>query len=267
MLAAVFYVTGCQTAEVLDAKAAIETAQPSRFAAVVMDGSTGATLYSEAASETRYPASLTKMMTMYLLFEAIDSGRLSKSSLIPVSANAASQPPSKLGIRVGDSISVDTAIRALSVKSANDVAVAVAEHLGGSEAQFAAQMTSKARALGMSRTAFRNASGLHDPGQYTTAADMAKLGLALRKRFPHHFSYFSLRQFSIAGRSVRGHNKSLDMISGADGIKTGYTRASGYNLVTSVNRNGKLIVAVILGENSARQRDARMAALITANAN
>jgi D-alanyl-D-alanine carboxypeptidase len=258
---------GCQTSEVLDAKAIVEAGQPSRFAAVVMDASSGRTLYSESASETRYPASLTKMMTMYMLFEAIDSGRLSKSSLLTVSANAAAQPPSKLGVRAGDTISVDTAIRALAVKSANDVAVVVAENLAGSESAFAAQMTSRARSLGMGRTTFRNASGLHDSGQVTTATDMARLGIALRKRFPHHFSYFSLRQFSIAGREIRGHNKTLDMINGADGIKTGYTRASGYNLVTSVTRNGKLIVAVILGENSARRRDQRMAALIRANVN
>ncbi len=256
--------TGCQTADVLDAQSAVETAQPSRFAAIVIDGS-GRTLYSQSANETRYPASLAKMMTMYMLFEALDSGRISKGSAIPVSPNAARQPPSKLGIRAGETISVDTAIRALSVKSANDVSVAVAEFLAGSEPQFAAQMTSRARSLGMSRTTFRNASGLHDPAQVTTAHDMARLGIALRNRFPHHYAYFSLREFSAGGRPVRGHNKALDMIAGADGIKTGYTRASGFNLVTSVRRNGKLLVAVIMGENSARTRDARMAALVQAN--
>ncbi len=264
-LALALALSGCQTADVLDAKSVVESAQPSRFAAVVVDASSGRTLYAESASETRYPASLTKMMTMYMLFEAIDSGRIAKDAPIPVSANAARQPPSKLGIRAGDTITVDTAIRALAVKSANDVSVAVAEFLAGSEAAFAAQMTARARSIGMSRTVFRNASGLHDPGQVTTASDMAKLGIALRKRFLHHFRYFSLREFAVGGRNIRGHNKALDIITGADGIKTGYTRASGYNLVTSVNRNGKLIVAVILGENSAGQRDRRMAALITAN--
>jgi D-alanyl-D-alanine carboxypeptidase len=254
----------CQTSEVLDARKAAETSQPQRYASVVIDMSSGKELYGYSANDARYPASLTKMMTLYLVFEALGSGRIDKTTLIPISANAAGQAPSKIGLKTGETIDVDTAIRAITVKSANDIAVAFAEYLAGSEDAFALQMTAKARALGMSRTTFRNASGLHDPAQVTTAEDMAKLGVALRRKFPQHFSYFGLKQFNVAGRTVTGHNKSLDMIAGANGIKTGYTKASGFNLVTSVERGDKQMIAVILGEDSARARDARMAALVMA---
>ncbi len=264
LLAALFLLAACQTSEVLVIQKPSVPAQPDRFASIVIDGSTGKSLYAIAASDQRYPASLTKMMTLYLLFEALDSGRLTKSSLIPISQNAASQAPSRIGLKAGSTIDVDTAIRAVTVKSANDIAVAIAEALGGTEEQFAVQMTNKARSLGMLRTTFRNASGLHDPAQVTTATDMARLGLALRQRFPQYFSYFSLREVSVAGRTVTGHNKVLDMVNGADGIKTGYTRASGFNLVTSVSRNGKLLIAVVMGEDSAKVRDARMAGLVNA---
>jgi D-alanyl-D-alanine carboxypeptidase len=254
----------CQTSEVLDARKAADRAQPQRYASVVIDMSSGKELYGYSANDARYPASLTKMMTLYLVFEALGTGRIDKTTLIPISYNAASQAPSKIGLKTGEMIDVDTAIRAITVKSANDIAVAFAEYLAGSEDAFALQMTSKARALGMSRTTFRNASGLHDPAQVTTAEDMAKLGVALRRKFPQHFSYFGLKQFNVAGRTVTGHNKSLDMIAGANGIKTGYTKASGFNLVTSVERGDKQMIAVILGEDSARARDARMAALVMA---
>lgn len=254
----------CQTSEVLDAKKIAVQSQPERYASVVIDMSSGKELYGYSENATRYPASLTKMMTLYLVFEALGDGRIQKSTQIPISANAAGQPPSKIGLKAGQSIDVDTAIRAMSVKSANDISVALAEHLAGSESAFAAQMTAKARALGMSRTTFRNASGLHDPAQITTAEDMARLGVALKRRFPQHFGYFSLKQVNVNGRIITGHNKVLDMVSGANGIKTGYTRASGFNLVTSVERNGKTMIAVILGEDSARARDQRMAALVTA---
>ena len=254
----------CQTSEVLDAKKSAERARPERFASVVIDMSSGKELYGYSESATRYPASLTKMMTLYLVFEALGSGQIDKATQIPISANAAGQAPSKIGLKADETIDVDTAIRAITVKSANDISVALAEFLGGSEEAFAVRMTAKARALGMSRTTFRNASGLHDPAQVTTAEDMAKLGVALRKQFPQHFGYFKLKQFSVAGRTVTGHNKVLDMVEGANGIKTGYTRASGFNLVTSVERDGKQIIAVILGEDSARARDARMAALVMA---
>lgn len=263
-LAAAF-LSACQTSDTLNVKPSYAVALPERFASVVVDGRSGKILYQANQDAIRYPASLTKMMTLYLLFEALQSGQVSKSSLITMSAHAASQAPSKIGLKAGETIDVDTAIRAICVKSANDIAVAVAEYVGGTEEQFAVRMTAKARALGMASTTFRNASGLHDAGQVTTAMDMARLGLALRRNFPHEFGYFSLRQFDVAGRTVTGHNKALDMVPGANGIKTGYTRASGFNLVTSVERNGRLVVGVILGEDSAKARDGRMAQMLRAN--
>ena len=263
---AALYLAGCQTADVMSSKPVqpYEYGQPARFASVAVDGRTGKILYAANENEQRYPASLTKMMTLYLLFEAMDSGRVKLSDRITVSQHAASQAPSKLGLKPGETLDVDTAIRALAVKSANDIAVAVAEFLGGTEDQFAMQMTSKARALGMAGTTFRNASGLHDGQQVTTAMDMARLGLMLRKNYANHYAYFALREFNLNGKIIKGHNKVLDMVAGANGIKTGYTRPSGFNLVSSVERNGKLVVAVIMGEDSAKARDARMAALLNA---
>ena len=202
------------------------------------------------------------MMTLYLLFEAMESGRVSRTTLIPVSDYARSRPPTKIGFKRGDSVDVETAILALVTKSANDVAVAIAEYLGGSEDNFAAMMTAKARQIGMRSTTFRNASGLPDPGQVTTARDMALLGVALRKRFPQYFSYFSTKNFSYRGRTIRGHNELIGGVEGVDGIKTGYTRASGYNVVTSVSRGNRKLVAVVMGGDSARSRNANMAALI-----
>ena len=262
-LAAAF-LSACQTSDTLNVKPSYAVGQPERFASVVVDGRSGKILYSANQDAIRFPASLTKMMTLYLLFEALQSGQITKSTLIPISARAAGQAPSKIGLKAGETIDVDTAIRALTVKSANDIAVAVAEFIGGTEEQFAVRMTAKARSLGMNSTTFRNASGLHDAAQVTTAMDMARLGLSLRRSFPQQFGYFSLRQFDVAGRTVTGHNKALDMIPGANGIKTGYTRASGFNLVTSVERNGRLVVAVIMGEDSAGARDGRMAQLLKA---
>ncbi|MDF1608916.1 D-alanyl-D-alanine carboxypeptidase [Hoeflea sp. YIM 152468] len=239
-----------------------------KYAAIVVDAKSGKMLYGANVNELRYPASLTKMMTLYLMFEAMDEGRVSRSDLIPISRHAAARPPSKLGLKPGQSIPVDTAIRVLVVKSANDVATAVAEFLGnGSEAQFAAKMTAKARSLGMTRTVFKNASGLPDSGQVTTATDMARLSIALRRTFPHYYSYFNQREVTVAGRTIKGHNKAMDMIPGADGLKTGYTRASGFNLATSVRRGGKSVVGVVMGENTSAIRNARMAALMSAYVN
>ncbi|MCC0035617.1 MAG: D-alanyl-D-alanine carboxypeptidase [Hoeflea sp.] len=236
-----------------------------KYAAIVVDAKSGKMLYGANSNELRYPASLTKMMTLYLLFEAMDEGRVSRTDLIPISRNAAARPPSKLGLKAGQSIPVDTAIRVLVVKSANDVATAVAEFLGGgSEARFAEMMTAKARALGMSRTTFRNASGLPDPNQVTTATDMARLSIALRRQFPHYYGYFGQTEVTVAGRTIKGHNKAMEMIPGADGLKTGYTRASGFNLATSVNRGGKSVVGVVMGENTAEIRNARMVQLMSA---
>lgn len=264
LIIALVMLSACQTSEVLDANTPTVPQTPDKFAAIVVDGGTGKSLYAQAAGETRYPASLTKMMTLYLLFEAMASGQVTKDQLITISANASSQRPSKIGLKPGSTINVDTAIRAVTVKSANDIAVAIAEFLGGTEEQFAIRMTSKARELGMTRTTFRNASGLHDPIQVTTATDMARLGLSLRQKFPQYFSYFSLRETVVNGKIIKGHDRVLDMVEGADGIKTGYTKDSGFNLVTSVWRDGKLMVAVVMGEDTAKIRDARMAGLIKA---
>jgi len=238
-------------------------AQPQRYAAIVVDGKTGKQLFEVNSTAQRYPASLTKMMTLYLLFEALESGRVSKETQIPVSDHAASQPPTKLRFRRGETIDVDSAIRAMVVKSANDVAVAVGEYLGGgSEDQFAAMMTAKARQLGMTSTNFRNACGLPDDGQVTTARDMAVLGMALRNRFPQHFHYFSESDFMFRGRLVRGHNDMLGRVRGVDGIKTGYIRASGYNIVTSYSADGRQLIVVVMGAESARQRNDHVEALI-----
>jgi len=235
---------------------------PTRYSALVVDASSGDTLYQANATAVRYPASLTKMMTLYLLFEALEQGRVSKTSEIPVSSFAARQPPSKIGIRTGQTIDVESAILALTVKSGNDCAVAVAEYLGGTEAQFAAQMTARARSLGMTGTVFRNASGLPDPEQRTTARDMAILGMSLRSRFPQHFHYFSERDFAYRGRTVRGHNDLLGRVEGVDGIKTGYIKASGYNIVTSVQRGSRRLIIVVMGASSARARNDHVEELI-----
>jgi len=253
-------VAGCTTAE-------LEPIQPTRlastkYAAIVVDASSGRMLYQSSAEAPRYPASLTKMMTLYLLFEALDSGRVGKTTEIPVSNHARSQPPTKIGFKSGQSIDVESAIQALATKSANDVAVAVAEYLGGTEDGFAAVMTAKARALGMRGTVFRNASGLPDDGQRTTARDMAVLGMALRQRFPNHYHYFSERDFVFRGRTIRGHNDLIGRVRGVDGIKTGYVRASGYNIVTSVNDGGRKLVIVVMGGDSARSRNDHVEELI-----
>ncbi len=235
---------------------------PTRYSALVIDASTGVMLYQSEANARRYPASLTKMMTLFLLFEAMNQGRVSTTTEIPVSANAARQPPSKMGIKAGQTIDVESAILALAVKSGNDVAVAVGEFLGGTEEAFAAQMTARARALGMSGTVFRNASGLPDDDQYTTARDMALLGMALRRNFPQHFHYFSNRDFMFRGRLIRGHNDLIGRVDGVDGIKTGYIRASGYNIVTSVTRGSKRLIIVVMGADSARARNDHVEELI-----
>jgi D-alanyl-D-alanine carboxypeptidase len=265
LLAAVLFAGLLQACTTTDfAPTAKPAPQPlsSRYAAIVVDANSGRTLYQASADETRYPASLTKMMTIYMLFEALDSGRVTKATPIPVSAYAASRPPTKIGVKPGQSITVDEAIKALVTKSANDAACAVGEFLGGSEAGFAAMMTARARQLGMSRTTFRNASGLPDAGQQTSARDMAVLGIALRKRFPHHYGYFSTRDFAYQGRMIRGHNDLIGRVRGVDGIKTGYIRASGFNIVTSVDRDGRKLVAVVMGGESARSRNAHVEELI-----
>ncbi len=234
----------------------------SRYAAYVLDANTGKVLFARNADERRYPASLTKMMTIYLIFEAIEAGRITEKTQVPFSKNAASEPPTKLGVKAGGSITVETAIRALVTRSANDVATAVGEFLGGSEAGFARMMTAKAKQLGMSRTQFRNAHGLPNPQQYTTAHDMAILGVALREHFPRRYDYFATRSFAYGKQRINTHNRLLGRVKGVDGIKTGYTRASGFNLVSSVRADGRSVVAVVMGGQSGRSRDDHMAALI-----
>lgn len=233
-----------------------------RSAAIVIDAKTGKVLYSSNADGRRYPASLTKMMTLYLAFEAMANGEISKNSRVVFSANAAAEPPTKLGVRRGGAITVETAILSMVTKSANDSATALGELLGGNEANFAHMMTAKARALGMKGTVFRNAHGLPNPGQFTTARDMAVLGIALREHFPQYYGYFSQRSFLYGRRRINGHNRLLGRIKGVDGIKTGYTRASGYNLVSSVDDGDRRIVAVVIGGKSGGSRDNQMAALI-----
>ncbi len=231
--------------------------------AIVVDAKTGKTLYSQAANSKRYPASLTKMMTLYLLFDALEAHKTSLNARIKVSAHAAGQAPSKLGLKPGQTISVRDAILAIVTKSANDVAVAIGEYLGGTESAFAQQMTRKAHELGMSRTTFRNASGLPNSGQMTTARDMATLGRALQEHHPEYFSYFSTPSFVWQGRRISNHDHLLNRVAGVNGIKTGYTRASGFNLVTSMTRDRRQIVGVVLGGETSRWRDNRMAQLIT----
>lgn len=256
----VILVSACTTQSVM--QTSVRPLQSEKYAAIVVDANTGRVLFEKNSRDARYPASLTKMMTLYLLFEALDADRVSLDTQIPVSAYAAKRPPSKIGFKPGQSIDVRSAILALAVRSANDVAAAVGEYLGGSEERFAAMMTAKARALGMQSTTFRNASGLPDEGQRTTAHDMAILGMALRRHFPHHYHYFSNREFTYAGKVIRGHNNLLGKVVGADGLKTGYIRASGFNLVTSVGRGGRRIVAVVMGGETAKSRDAHMEELI-----
>jgi len=236
--------------------------QDPRFAAIIVNAESGDVLYSANADERRYPASLAKMMTLYILFEEIEAGRLRSGSELSVSQNAAAQPATKLGLRAGTSIRVSDAILALAVRSANDVAVVVAENISGSEAAFADRMTRTGRSLGLYSTTFRNASGLPDPAQITTARDMSRLARALQTRFPSYYRAFGTRTFTYAGREHRSTNDLLGEIDGMDGIKTGYTRASGYNLATSVNRRGRRIIIVVMGEPSSAARSAHVAALV-----
>jgi D-alanyl-D-alanine carboxypeptidase len=234
-------------------------------ASIVIDGNSGAVLEESNPDALRHPASLTKVMTLYLLFERLDAGKIRLDTPLKVSEHAAEQAPTKLGLKPGQSIAVEDAIKAVVTKSANDVAVVIAENLGGSEQAFAAQMTQKARALGMSRTTYVNASGLPDDDQITTARDQALLGRAIQDRFPRYYRFFSTTAFSFHGRTIRGHNHLLGSVPGVDGIKTGYTRASGFNLITSVHRDSRFIVGVVLGGRSAFERDAHMRALIDSN--
>ena len=239
-----------------------QAANAEKHAAMAIDANTGKVLHDSSGDELRHPASLTKMMTLYIAFELIEAGKLSYNSKIPFSAQSASQPPSKLGLDVGESIRLIDAIKALITKSANDVACAVAEHIGGSEARFARLMTEKARALGMKRTVFKNASGLPNDEQVTTARDMLTLAMRLQDDFPRHYELFKTQTFTYRGKTYRNHNRLLGKIRGVDGIKTGYIRASGFNLVSSVKRDGKYVVAAVFGGRTSKTRNAEMTSLL-----
>jgi len=233
-----------------------------RYAAIVVDDKTGEVLHAVDPDALCHPASLTKIMTLYLLFEQLEAGHLKLDTVLPVSAYAASQRPVKLGLKAGQTITVEDAIKALVTKSANDAAAAIAEAIGGTEADFARLMTRKAAWLGMDRTIYINASGLPAEHQLTTARDQATLGRIIQHRFPVYYQYFATATFSYRGYEIRNHNMLLGQVAGVDGIKTGYTDASGYNLVSSVRRDGKHLVAVVLGGSSNSARDARMRKLI-----
>lgn len=231
-------------------------------AEIVVDADTGQVLYEDNASAKRYPASITKVMTLYLLFDAIENGSVKLDDRIYFSKNASYQKPTKLGIKAGNSIDVETAIQALVIKSANDVAVAVAEHIGGSEKNFAKLMTDKAHQIGMINTNFANASGLPNPNQISTAEDLSKLAIAIRRDFPRQFHWFGRESFVFNGVQMNNHNHLVGKVDGVDGLKTGFTSASGYNLATTSVRDGKKIVTVVLGGKTWRSRDARVAELI-----
>ncbi len=235
---------------------------PPVAAAIVVDMNTGIILYSKEPDTPRYPASLTKMMTLYVLFGCLKDGKISLSSDLTVTAHAESQAPTKLGLKQGTTIKVEDAIKALVTQSANDAAVTIAENLAGTETNFARYMTQTARSLGMTNTTFRNASGLPDDEQVTTARDMATLATHLIHDYPQYYGVFQTRYFTYNGRKYRNHNHLLFGYKGTDGIKTGYTRASGFNLTASVHRGDKHLVAVVLGGKTGAQRDAAMRALL-----
>ncbi|HRO49277.1 MAG TPA: D-alanyl-D-alanine carboxypeptidase, partial [Hyphomicrobium sp.] len=237
-------------------------APPPKQSSMIIDGNTGAVLHDDAADELRFPASLTKIMTLYMVFSEIEQGRLSFSSRIKTSAHAAGAPPSKLDLKPGDTITVADAVKALVVRSANDVAIAVAEHIGGSESGFARAMTQRARQIGMTQTVFYNASGLPDPRQLTTARDMLTLALRIQDDFPKHYHYFSTSTFTFGEKTWRSHNTLMRSFPGMDGMKTGYIRASGFNLVSSVRTGNKHIVGVVFGGQTAAARNAHMQGLL-----
>ena len=235
------------------------------FSSIIVDGNSGATLSANNPDASRHPASLTKIMTLYLLFERLDAGKMKLDTEMEVSEHASEQAPTKLGLRPGQTIRVEDAIKGLVTRSANDAAVVIAEAIAGDESDFAKLMTRKARALGMVRTIYRNASGLPDDEQVTTARDQSTLGRAIQDRFPRYYRYFSTEAFNYHGQSIRNHNHLLGSVEGVDGIKTGYTRASGFNLVTSMRRGNRHLVGVVLGGRSGGSRDAIMRSLLAEN--
>ncbi len=239
-----------------------EDAYDPPYSSIVVDGNSGAVLEAVNPDAPRHPASLTKVMTLYLLFERLDAGRIKLDTPLAVSEHASEQDPTKLGLKPGQTITVEDAIKGVVTRSANDAAVVIAENLGGSEPAFAKLMTEKAHALGMTHTTYINASGLPDDNQVTTARDQVLLGRAIQDRFPRYYRYFSTQEFEFRGTTIRGHNHLLSEVAGVDGIKTGFTTASGFNLLTSLHRDGRYLVAAVMGGPSASERDARMRKLI-----
>lgn len=233
-----------------------------KYAAIVVEADTGRVLYARRADSERYPASLTKMMTLYMLFKALNEGKITLDDKFSVSTRASQQAPSKLGVPPGSKVKVEDVIESLVIQSANDIAVVVAENLGGSESNFARMMTDQARAMGMNRTTYKNASGLPNPGQVTTARDLYVLADRLMTDYPQYYHYFSRTTFTYGSRRFKNHNHLVGKVEGVDGIKTGYTRASGFNLVTSASRNGHRLIAVVLGGRSVKSRDDHMKSLI-----
>jgi D-alanyl-D-alanine carboxypeptidase len=241
-----------------------ESSSP-KFASIIVDGNSGAVVQATSPDGIRHPASLTKIMTLYLLFERLDSGKMKLDTEMPVSQHAADQDPTKLNLRAGQTIRVEDAIKGLVTRSANDAAVVIAEAIGGDEDDFAQMMTRKARSLGMSKTVYRNANGLPNDEQVTTARDQATLGRAIQERFPRYYRYFATSTFNWRGQSIRNHNHLLGEVEGVDGIKTGYTRSSGFNLVTSIHRGNRFLVGVVMGGRSGGSRDAIMRNLLAEN--
>ncbi|SCA55212.1 D-alanyl-D-alanine carboxypeptidase [Candidatus Terasakiella magnetica] len=233
-----------------------------KYASFVMDADTGRVLHSVNADTRNYPASLTKMMTLFMLFEALEQKKVTLNTKLRVSRKATWQPPSRLGLKAGSHIRVEDAIYALVTKSANDVATVVGEALGGTEWEFAKLMTKRARQIGMKSTNFRNASGLPNRRQLSTARDMATLGNELWKRYPQYYKYFKTTKWSYKGRTYGNHNKLMKKYDGMDGIKTGYIRASGFNLVTSVKRGGHRLIGVVFGGKTANRRNTHMAKIL-----
>src|SRR6478672_2709126 len=236
-----------------------------QFSSIIVDGNSGAVLSSNNPDGIRRPASLTKIMTLYLLFERLDAGKMKLDTEMEVSEHASEQAPTKLGLRPGQTLKVEDAIKGLVTRSANDAAVVIAENIAGNETDFARLMTRKARALGMSKTTYRNASGLPNDEQLTTARDQATLGRAIQDRYPRYYRYFATTVFNYRGQSIRNHNRLLGNVEGIDGIKTGYTRASGFNLVSSMRRGNRHLVGVVLGGRSGGSRDATMRNLLAEN--
>jgi len=266
MLAAVAVVGPAEARHRLFRHQAEESYDPA-YASIVVDANSGVTMESSNADSPRHPASLTKIMTLYLLFERLQAGKIKLDTQMPVSERAAAQAPSKLDLKPGETIDVGTAIRAIVTKSANDVAVVVAEAISGNEAAFAQQMTAKAHALGMAHTSYHNASGLPDDQQLSTATDQAILARAIYDRFPQYFHYFGIRMFAWHGKMMRNHNHLLGTVDGVDGMKTGYIRESGFNIIVSIHRNSRHLIAVVFGGRTASARDARVVSLINNNIN